>query len=242
MPRRRRSSKVKSRARGRRAAKTTATKTQLTRFRRPLGLPKTFSCKLKYVDFIELDASAGIPDVHKYRVNSVYDPDYTGIGHQPLEYDNLQSVYRRYKVTSSRIRVEGLAKANGTVPTWMVLETQDHDLNTNGSLRNMLENGAKAVRIDPVVSSTATMNTFSYKGNQSALIKNWSIRRDIPANLRGNEALNAGVTQNPAEQMYFSIQAMANDLQSSINPGAIIVKVELDFNVTFYDEKEHVES
>ncbi len=241
MPRRRRSSKVKSRARGRGRRQTTK---RLVRFRRPMGLPRVFTCKMKYVDFIELDPSAGAPALHKYRVNSVYDPDYTGVvaGHQPSEFDNISQVYRRYKVTSSRIKVEGLAKANGTVPTWLVLETQDHDLNTNPSLRNLLENGAKAVRIDPVVSSTATMNTFSYKGNQQSLIKNWSIRRDIPQHLRGGEALNAGISQNPAEQMYFSIQAMANDIQTATNPGAIICKVELTFNVTFYDEKEHEES
>lgn len=33
------------------------------------------------------------------RLNSLYDPDFTGVGHQPYGYDQLTPLYRRYMVT-----------------------------------------------------------------------------------------------------------------------------------------------
>ena len=41
-----------------------------------------------------------------FRGNSLYDPDYTGTGHQPRYYDQLTPIYGRYKVLSSAITVE----------------------------------------------------------------------------------------------------------------------------------------
>lgn len=39
-----------------------------------------------------------------FRMNSIYDPDYTGLGHQPFGYDQLELQYGRYNVIASRIR------------------------------------------------------------------------------------------------------------------------------------------
>jgi hypothetical protein len=33
-----------------------------------------------------------------YRLNSLYDPDFTGAGHQPYAYDQLSAIYAKYKV------------------------------------------------------------------------------------------------------------------------------------------------
>lgn len=48
-------------------------------------------------------AGVGQGDIHSFRCNSIFDPDYTGVGHQPRFHDILQSVYERYAVESSTI-------------------------------------------------------------------------------------------------------------------------------------------
>jgi hypothetical protein len=47
----------------------------------------------------------GYYDTHVFRGNSVYDPDYTGVGVQPYYFDNLAAIYNRYRVISSTIVV-----------------------------------------------------------------------------------------------------------------------------------------
>lgn len=40
-----------------------------------------------------------------FRGNSVFDPDYTGVGHQPLGHDQWQGLYGKYRVRASKIEI-----------------------------------------------------------------------------------------------------------------------------------------
>lgn len=46
----------------------------------------------------------GIADT-VFRANSVYDPDYTGTGHQPLSHDQWGQLYHKFTVMGSKVRV-----------------------------------------------------------------------------------------------------------------------------------------
>lgn len=101
------SRKVQSKSRG--ASKTTrngSTKTpgRITGLSRSdYGFPDRLRTKLQYCDVIQLAASAGSPALYQFRMASLYDPDYTGAGHQPQWYDQLSAVYSFYKVVGSKI-------------------------------------------------------------------------------------------------------------------------------------------
>lgn len=61
---------------------------------------------LRYCEQFQLTiANASAPFEYVFRANSIYDPNYTSTGHQPLAHDQLQTLYGRYLVTGSRIRV-----------------------------------------------------------------------------------------------------------------------------------------
>lgn len=61
----------------------------------------------RYVDNIAMPAAsaAGFPSLYWFRANSVFDPDYTGTGHQPLYHDEMAAVYNFYTVIAAFIRV-----------------------------------------------------------------------------------------------------------------------------------------
>lgn len=40
-----------------------------------------------------------------FRANDLYDPDYTGVGHQPYGFDQLMTLYSHYTVLGSKIKV-----------------------------------------------------------------------------------------------------------------------------------------
>lgn len=48
---------------------------------------------------------SGLATAYTFRVNSLYDPDYTGTGHQPLGYDQLAPMYKQNVVHACRIKV-----------------------------------------------------------------------------------------------------------------------------------------
>jgi len=68
-------------------------------------IPKLFGfikprerASLRYTDFLAISTTAGTGNQYVYRLNSIYDPDLTGAGHQPYGHDTLAAIYNRYRV------------------------------------------------------------------------------------------------------------------------------------------------
>lgn len=62
--------------------------------------------KLVYSDIIDLTAGlAGVGVTHQFRANSIFDPNYSIGGHQPMGHDEWENFYHHYRVKSSSIRV-----------------------------------------------------------------------------------------------------------------------------------------
>lgn len=68
--------------------------------RRPVGpsfLPTIFRTKLRYQQFQVL-SSAPAMATQVIRANSLFDPNLTGVGHQPRGLDELSALYKEYRV------------------------------------------------------------------------------------------------------------------------------------------------
>ena len=79
--------------------------------RRPdFGFPDRMVTKLRYVDNFNLTGSAGVVGANVFRFNSCFDPDLTGVGHQPMYFDQFCGAagtgpYGRYRVISAKATV-----------------------------------------------------------------------------------------------------------------------------------------
>ena len=66
------------------------------------GFPDEFITTIRYVDVYTLtSASNGIAKQYM-RMNSLFDPDQTGTGHQPYYFDQFAALYNRYTVLGSK--------------------------------------------------------------------------------------------------------------------------------------------
>lgn len=63
-------------------------------------LPQRMPIKFMYNDTFNIDCASGVQTVaaHMFRTNSLFDPDFTGTGHQPRGYDQIMTMYRNYTV------------------------------------------------------------------------------------------------------------------------------------------------
>lgn len=52
--------------------------------------------------------------LYQFRSNSLYDPDLTGTGHQPMGYDQITNFYTNWRVYGVKITVEGLMLTGNT--------------------------------------------------------------------------------------------------------------------------------
>lgn len=89
--------------------------------------PRSQILKLKYVDNIAMTVSAtsGLPAYYTFRTNSLYDPNYTGGGHQPFFRDQLAAAYKSYVVYGAYYRVTFLDNGNDKDWKLTVMPTAD---------------------------------------------------------------------------------------------------------------------
>jgi len=97
--RRRRSRK----SRGRRSSGRKSSYTNYVRRGTPIA-PRTVAT-LKYVENLALAYLSGTANDYVFRLNSIFDPNSTGTGHQPFSHDTYQTLYNRYRVFACSWRI-----------------------------------------------------------------------------------------------------------------------------------------
>lgn len=73
---------------------------------RGLGFPARLRTKLRYTETISIASSVGSIGAYVFNANSVYDPNDSGTGHQPMYYDQYTAVYNHWKVLGAKIQVQ----------------------------------------------------------------------------------------------------------------------------------------
>lgn len=86
--------KAKPRARGPLSTAGPVAAMQRTR----LPFPAVYMCRLPYVFDLVLASNGALGVTHAFGINSARDPDVTGTGHQPYQFDQLEPMYGRYIV------------------------------------------------------------------------------------------------------------------------------------------------
>lgn len=68
--------------------------------------PDTRVFNMRYCESFSIDAAVTGTASYFFQANSIYDPNFTGAGHQPYGHDQVQSLYNHYEVIKSYITWE----------------------------------------------------------------------------------------------------------------------------------------
>lgn len=210
------------------------------KLRRPhlsVGFPKTSLVKLRYSEQVQLDVAAG-PQTYVFSANSLYDPNVSGIGHQPGCFDTWATMYNHYVVLGSKI--------NAT----FFPETQTGDFNAIVGVKMDDDSG-----ITPVVNMTTLIeqpnNLFKWRMLRSnaletkstVTIKNWYSPKkffDIKDVKDNMDRIGALVTNSPSEAANYILCAGHGDDNADLP--VIKVLVVIEYIVLFSEPKDMVQS
>ena len=190
--------------------------------------------KLRYVQNFTLDATALVPAIQQFRANSVYDPDKTGTGHQPSNYDKLSTIYDRYTVLGSRLRCYYVAQSDtNLVPPCLAIGLSEDgdqifDSYTAGGIENVLEqNRLRYYKgyVGAPTSGTTPMLSINFSAKKFFGVKT----------LVGEHPYSAGVNTTPTEGALFNIAAISQD--GSADPSAVLLRAEIDYIIMFTEPK-----
>lgn len=84
------------------------------------GFPNQKVVKMRYVEAVTVDPAIGTLGLWQFRANSIYDPDQTGLGHQPLGHDEWAQFYNHAVVLGSKINAKFSYAAGNSTTNQMI--------------------------------------------------------------------------------------------------------------------------
>lgn len=201
---------------------------QLTSLHSPL-LPLSKTAVLPYYDQNNFSTGAVLAGGYVFTCNGLYDPNITGVGHQPMGFDQMMLFYEHYTVLKSKITVSFYNNSNTDSVVVGVLIAPDANIETVFSKLN--ENGmltkkwlTPSTGTDPKVSFTLIANMSKING-----------KKDVSS----EDDFRGDVSSNPPEQTYFHLFAYNQGTVSVVN---VLFEVRVEYTAIFTEPRKMVQS
>lgn len=194
---------------------------------RPGMLGKTKRQVFRYVDRIILNPGIGTLATHIFSANGLYDPDVTGVGHQPIGFDQLIGVfYNHYTVIGAKIKATFVADSDATTNQACIVAIETKSSTTNTlDYSDLLEHGNSTSRV--MTTGTA---------NQKAIVTRYvNLSKFLGQKVLQEDANAGSATTNPNEGVFFHVTATA--VGNSLDPPPMNVIVEIDYIAVLHEPK-----
>lgn len=200
---------------------------------RALIVAPSQTVRLCYSQVKNYNPSAGIQSQQIYRANSIFDPDYTGVGGQPPGADQWFNFYKKVTIVSSTIQLTLLPNFPSTSVSL-------------GSVQGLLVLQSKAILAQttfaqqiPAMDHQKTSHRVINGANQGVikLRQTFNIRRDFGHGRNANTESNAG--NNPAEEWYYHV-AYSNPMEPGVNPAQVSILARICYNCYFHERRADI--
>lgn len=189
----------------------------LLRVPRGMAFPMRLRNTMRYAETINIGVTTGYGK-WTFSANGLYDPNISGVGHQPLYFDQLMAIYNHYNVVKSKITIAAMHNAVSVLLTCGV----DDDTTTHAPDVAIEEGGAKYA-VYGITSGTISPSITRY-WNQAVTFGQGA---SMGAQLIGDSS------NNPTEQSYFNI-GVFDPLGSTTN---VYVQVVLEYTTDWSELK-----
>ncbi len=160
----------------------------------PLG--KSFKWHTRYADtnFVLAPTVSQQAVTHVFSMNGMYDPDVTGVGHQPLGFDQLVgTMYDHYTVVGARAKV--VASNLSESPQNFLLQLKD-TTTTSTNMSEIIENGTSVYGTLGAQDTGTSVRTFSI---------NCSLSKFFGRKVLQDDKYEGNAGNNPADQVYLHV-------------------------------------
>lgn len=189
-------------------------------------LPDRLKTTLIYEEKIQVNP-AGLTGGYNYNLNSLYDPNRAGTGHQPMGFDELAGLYNRYRVHGCAYEV-----------TWSNFNTP---VRVGVCPLNGSSNPADVDDLsEQPYSSTTIVGTIGSGGNDIRRLKGYIGMKKLMGRTILDDRDEAVVTASPSEVAILSLLYESLDGSTAMTSANHIVR--LKYYVEFFDKKSLVGS
>lgn len=190
----------------------------------PLFPPRTYKT-LRYHTNVSVASTSGAVASYVFRANDLFDPDFTGSGHQPMGFDQMMIFYNHFAVNRCLIKVNAANTAAGSFHAGVRLDASSSALT---SADQIIEFGGVTYDVLEAKNTYGSSKSFDLDVDIARIqgIPRSSITVD--PNLRGDSATS------PVEITYFHVFCWdPNALSGTIN-----FDVTLEFGAFFMEPRD----
>jgi len=193
--------------------------------------------KLRYAQQITITHGAlGIPGVYTFRANSLFDPDYTGVGHQPLFRDQFSALYNHYVVLGAKITARFAPNTDTNAVGAIVGIKLDDNHDIPITIFNIIENGSSTTRYKMLSMSNQVGKGFATVTKFFSAKKFFGVK-DVKDN---KQDLGAYVGNNPTDDAYFNLFFGSLDGETVLED--LPVAVTIEYIVHYSEPSDHASS
>jgi hypothetical protein len=172
---------------------------------------------------MNITSTTGARGTQVFRLNDLFDVDFTGAGSQPEGFDELMAIYDRFRVYKSRLRLVG-GSYGSTLPT--------------ASFRVVClpsTSSATYVTLDDAASAPFAVSSLNFGGNPGCRhtreYTTATVTGVTPATVLDDVDYSGTVGAGPAVNAYWHVYVQAADLTSTV---VATFDIELEYYVDFY--------
>jgi hypothetical protein len=188
-----------------------------------VGFPDRITARLQYTTSVRVSPGVVTYQDTVYRLNSPFDPEFSGAGHQPRGWDTLAGLYDRYRVKRCRAVLHARQRAAHGIQVVLIPSNQ------SASLINT-DYPSEIQRATPSMVTGSSQPTV----NLDVTYVNHDILGQTAAQYNANEDTASLTTTNPTEAMFLHVFAFQLD-------GATVLDYEhvisLFYDVEFFDRR-----
>lgn len=202
-------------------------------YKNSMGLGNKLVRKTRYVEkTLTLNPSiGGLADSYVFSANGIYDPNISGIGHQPIGFDQIMNFYDHYIVLGSKISVK--FRNQDTSNSFIVGITLSDDNVEIPNASRLIENGrCRWTMLDPANSNYGSIS----KQLQMKCNPNKFLGRSNPLS---DPELKGSISTNPTEQAFWHIFAEPPNLNDG---GSVELFVVVEYLVAYIEPKILIQS
>lgn len=190
------------------------------------GVPRDLVAKMMWSANFAITCSAGATGNYQFRLNSLYDPDFSGTGSQPQLYDQLIGFYTFWNVYG------------------VLVELDVNNSSTAGTLVTMRPTTASSAptNIDLEVARGFSTKGITQSGSKLRMvkyIKNYEIMGVTKEQLLGDDTMEGVLAGNPPRIIFLNVVAKPLDAASTVT---LYCNIKMSMYSRFTGPKDQVGS
>lgn len=184
------------------------------------AMPSRLSTQLVY--FEQVNMPSAITSDYVFKANGMYDPNLTGVGHQPRGFDEIMALYDHFYVTAASIRVAFTNTATAVGDEGVVSISASDGSGTASTLTDALE------------SNTVVWSVVGVSGqSKQKILSLGPLTTRQQVSITDESSLKGSSSADPSELWFYHLVAHRHDGGTV----SMVADVQITYFVTFLEPK-----